>query len=256
MTLPDNGNSLLSVQVEAFDGPLDLLLDEVRQQNVAIEKIAMAPIVARFLEYVRTAAERNLNLDIEWLHMAATLIHWKSRSLLPADAMGEPAADPIRDSLVQQLQAHRKQAAEELSRRRALEHAQFSRVDERSLEAADPYEPEDSPFVSVWDLMQQARDLSRWVQEHRESHRQWKETLAVEKDEVTVSDMIDYLWARLGSVDVTLDGATLIHEQPCASRKANLFLGMLELVRDQQLQVEQSEFCGPVWLSRRSRENA
>ena len=129
MTLPANGNSLPSVQVEAFEGPLDLLLDEVRRQNVAIEKIAMAPIVARFLEYVRTAAERNLNLDIEWLHMAATLIHWKSRSLLPADAMGEPAADPIRDSLVQQLLAHRKQAAEELARRRALEHTQFSRVD-------------------------------------------------------------------------------------------------------------------------------
>ena len=104
--------------------------------------------------------------------------------------------------------------------------------------------------------MQQARDLSRWVQEHRESHRQWKETLGVEKDDVTVSDMIDYLWARLGSADVTLDGATLIHEQPCASRKASLFLGMLELVRDQQLQIEQSEFCGPAWLSRRSRENA
>ena len=94
MTLPANGNSLPSVQVEEFEGPLDLLLDEVRRQNVAIEKIAMAPIVARFLEYVRTAAERNLNLDIEWLHMAATLIHWKSRSLLPADATGEPQRTP------------------------------------------------------------------------------------------------------------------------------------------------------------------
>ncbi len=256
MTLPDNGNSLPSVQVEDFEGPLDLLLDEVRRQNVAIEKIAMAPIVARFLEYVRTAAERNLNLDIEWLHIAATLIHWKSRSLLPSDATAEPAADSIRDSLVQQLLAHRKQAAEELDRRRALEQAQFSRVDGEFREAPGPDAPEDSPFVSVWDLMQQARDLSRWVQEHRESHRQWKETLGVEKDAVTVSDMIDYLWARLGSADVTLDGATLIHEQPCASRKANLFLGMLELVRDQQLQIEQSEFCGPAWLSRRSRENA
>ncbi len=174
----------------------------------------MAPIVARFLEYVRTAAERNLNLDIEWLHMAATLIHWKSRSLLPADATVEPAADPIRDSLVQQLLAHRKQAAEELARRRALEQTQFSRMDGEFREAAGPDEAEDAPFVSVWDLMQQARDLSRWVQEHRESHRQWKETLGVEKDDVTVSDMIDYLWTRLGSAEATLDGASLIHEQP------------------------------------------
>jgi segregation and condensation protein A len=254
MTLPDNGNSLPSVQVEAFDGPLDLLLDEVLRQNVAIEKIAMAPIVARFLEYVRTAAERNLNLDIEWLHMAATLIHWKSRALLPADAMGEPA-DPMRDGLVQQLLAHRKQVAEELARRRAVEQAQVSRVGGEFREAAGPDEAEDSPFVSVWDLMQQARDLSRWVQEYRESYRQWKETLGVQNDDVPVSDMIDYLWARLGSTDVTLDGASLIHEQPCASRKASLFLGMLELVRDQQLQIEQREVFGPAWLSRRSRVN-
>ena len=252
MTLPDNGNSLPSVQVEAFDGPLDLLLDEVRRQNVAIEKISMAPIVARFLEYLRTAAERNLNLDIEWLHMAATLIHWKSRSLLPAEA---PAADPVRDGLVQQLLAHRKQVAEELDRRRAVEQAQFSRTGGKFREVGGP-EPEESPFVSVWDLMQQARDLSRWVQEHRENHRQLRETLGVEKDDVTVSDMIDYLWTRLGPAEATLDGASLIHEQPSASRKASLFLGMLELVRDQQLQIEQKEFCGAAWLCRRSRENA
>lgn len=255
MTLPDSGNPLPLVQVEAFEGPLDLLLDEVRRQNVAIERIAMAPIVARFLEYVGAAAERNLNLDIEWLHMAATLIHWKSRALLPSDATVKPAADPIRDSLVQQLLAHRKQAAEELARRRTIEQAQFSRVDGEFREALGPDTSEDSPFVSVWDLMQQARDLSRWVQEHRESRRQWKEPLGVEEDDVTVSDMIDYLWARLGSADV-LDGATLIHEQHCASRKASLFLGMLELVRDQQLQIEQNEFCGPAWLSRRYRQNA
>ena len=104
---------------------------------MAIEKIAMAPIVARFLEYVRTAAERNLNLDIEWLHMAATLIHWKSRSLLPRDASGEPQADPIRDDLVQQLLAHRKQAAEELARRRSLEETRFYGR-QRGIEDAGP----------------------------------------------------------------------------------------------------------------------
>src|SRR6185312_13971154 len=117
MTRPGSAASLPSVRWEQFEGPLDLLLDEVRRQNVAIETIAMAPIVARFLEYVRAAAERSLNLDMEWLHMAATLIHWKSRSLLPPEAGGQAQADPIRDGLVQQLLAHRRQAAQELARR-------------------------------------------------------------------------------------------------------------------------------------------
>ncbi|MEO8130207.1 MAG: segregation/condensation protein A [Bryobacteraceae bacterium] len=253
MTLPASASSLPSIQAEDFEGPLDLLLDEVRRQNVALEKISMAPIVARFLAYMRTATERNLNLDIEWLHMAATLIHWKSRSLLPSDAIAGPAADPIRDSLVQQLLAHRKQAAEELARRRALEQAQFSRMDGEFREAAGPGEPEDASFVSVWDLMQQARDLSRWVQEHRESHPQWKEPLGVEKDDVTVSDMIDYLWTRLGSPETKLDGASLIHEQPTASRKASLFLGMLELVRSQEIKLEQWEHFGSITIQKMAR---
>ena len=88
---PGSPGSLPSVQFQEFEGPIDLLLDEVRRQNVEIEKIAMAPIVARFLEYVGKASERNLNLDIDWLHMAATLIHWKSRSLLPSEPGGRGA---------------------------------------------------------------------------------------------------------------------------------------------------------------------
>ena len=68
MSPPGSATSLPSVQFRDFEGPLDLLLDEVRRQNVEIDKIAMAPMVSRFLEYMGTAAERNLNLDIDWLH--------------------------------------------------------------------------------------------------------------------------------------------------------------------------------------------
>jgi chromatin segregation and condensation protein Rec8/ScpA/Scc1 (kleisin family) len=64
VSLPAERASPPPVQVEYFDGPLDLLLDEVRRQNVPIEKIAMAPIVSRFLDYMETAADRSLNLDM------------------------------------------------------------------------------------------------------------------------------------------------------------------------------------------------
>ncbi len=63
-----------AVEWREFEGPLDLLLDEVRRQNVAIERIQMAPLVAHFLGYVQTARERDLNLEIEWLHTASILI--------------------------------------------------------------------------------------------------------------------------------------------------------------------------------------
>jgi len=111
-----------------FEGPLDFLLEEVRRQNVALERIQMAPLVARYSEYIRTARDRNLDLDIEWLHTAAQLILWKSRSLLPRDpASPRPAADAIRDELVEELRRHRERMAKELGTRLAGEQARLAR---------------------------------------------------------------------------------------------------------------------------------
>jgi chromatin segregation and condensation protein Rec8/ScpA/Scc1 (kleisin family) len=90
-----------SVREGKFAGPLDLLLAEVRRQRVAIEEVDLAPVVGRFLDYLRTAKAANMNLDIEWLHLAATLVHWKSRALLPVAPEGREApGDPVRDELV------------------------------------------------------------------------------------------------------------------------------------------------------------
>src|SRR5262245_40169283 len=106
MSPASSSSSLPRAEMETFNGPLDLLLDEVRRQNAAIEEIVMAPIVSRFLAYLAVAADRSLNLDIEWLHMAATLIYWKSQSLLPSETVRPDRKDPIRDQLVQQLLVH------------------------------------------------------------------------------------------------------------------------------------------------------
>jgi segregation and condensation protein A len=249
---PTSGASLPSVQWERFEGPLDLLLDEVRRQNVAIEQIAMAPIVSRFLDYMRTASERSLNLDIDWLHMAATLIHWKSRSLLPADGDGQKAEpDPVRDSLVQQLLAHRKEVAGELGRRRAVEEARISRPADGELrEGSDANRPQEVPFVTVWDMIQESREMARWVREHREERKLLVEVLWMDPEGVTVGEMIEYLRSKLSGRDLTLDGAELLQEQLTVSRRCCLFLGMLEMAREQQLQIEQKETFGPILLTR------
>lgn len=236
-----------SVRAAEFEGPLDLLLDEVRQQNVAIENIAMAPIVARFLDYVGTAAERNLNLDIEWLHMAATLIHWKSGALLPHEVTKDPQRDPVRDDLIQQLLAHRKQAADELARRRAVEETRFTRP------AAPDGSPEIPPeeaggFVSVWDLIHLARDLARWTEQHRADRLQWRESFDVEQDETMVSTMMDYLGGQLEVANGRLEGIGLLESQATASRRSCLFLGMLEMARERQIELQQEEIFGPIWL--------
>ena len=253
MALPTSASLPPPVQIPQFEGPLDLLLDEVRRQNVAIENIAMAPIVARFLEYVGAAAERNLNLDIEWLHMAATLIHWKSRSLLPRDASEDWQKDPIRDDLIQQLLAHRRQVADELARRRAVEETRVSRsaASDGTGSSEPAAEESDEPgFVSVWDLIQQARNLARWVEQQREDRRRWRESFGVEQDDVTVSEMMDYLRDQLAAADGGLDGAGLLESQATASRRSCLFLGMLEMARDRQVELQQDEIFGPILLTR------
>jgi chromatin segregation and condensation protein Rec8/ScpA/Scc1 (kleisin family) len=222
----------------------------VRRQNVAIEKISMAPIAARFLDYMRTAAERNLNLDIEWVHMAATLIQWKSRSLLPVDRTVPPNADPIREELVGQLLAHRQQAAQELGQRRSVEQARFTREPGREFTEKWEIEASGEPaFVSVWDLMQQARELGRWALEHRDDQRFAMQTLGIAGDEVTVSEMIDYLrvtLARAGGLPV--DGLGLMNGQTTGGRRCCLFLGLLEMVKEQEAKIEQCDVFGPIWL--------
>lgn len=244
---PGRPTSLPQVHTREFEGPLDLLLDEVRRQNVDIEKIAMAPIVSRFLDYMETAAECNLKLDMDWLHMAATLIHWKSRLLLPAEPAGMGERDPIRESLVQQLLAHRKQWGEELGNLRSREQGRISRfvcgVVEPTSESPDP------PLICVWDMIQQARELARWVEKHREEVTQ-RQSLRVERDDVTVSEMTEYLRKQVsGGEGGTVDGGRLLLKQPSPARRACLFLGMLEMAQTQQLQLEQQEAFGPLWLS-------
>jgi segregation and condensation protein A len=235
------------VQSEQFEGPLDLLLDEVRRQNVEIETLALAPIVSRFLDYVTEASSKNLNLDIDWLHMAAVLIHWKSQALLPANAE-RTGGDPIRDTLIQQLLAHRRQAAMELEQRRSLAARRFSRT-EGALAGDEPVQPREPSDVSVWDLVRQARQLAGWVVNYREAATPEPE-LRVEPDDVSVSEMMDYLRMQLPDGNTPIEGTRLLIEQTTPSRRACLFLGLLEMGRNGEVQVIQDEGFGPIWIRR------
>lgn len=245
MTRAGDPSSLPRIELEPFSGPLDLLLEEVRRQNVAIEDVELAPIVGRFLTYVRSASECSLNLDIEWLHMAATLIHWKSRSLLPSDRGEGSPADPVRDEIVQQLLAHRKSAAADLGRRRLEQENRFSRS-AHPTEAAEPVEAE---VVTVWDLIQQAREIAGWAQGYRESRSHQGLEFEVEPDEVTIAERMEYLRIRLAATEGAVDGSGLFNEQSNAAHRACLFLAMLEMVRDRELDMQQDQSFGVIWLT-------
>lgn len=235
---------------DSFDGPLDLLLEEVRRQRIAIEEVALAPLVARYLAYMEAAAAQQRPLDIDWILLAATLIQWKSRSLLPA-AAGNSARDPIRDEIVELLLAHRKQAAADLGRRRAAESGRLSRGADPSFQEEQPaQEQADPPFVSVWDLTQQARDLARWAAQQSRERRQWRQSFPPEEEAVTVAEMSEYLQAQFGDGSA-LDASALLAQQPTPLRRLYLFLAILEMARAQQLRILQEEAFASIGLTLR-----
>ena len=78
-------SSPLNFHLEQYDGPLDLLLDLIRKQQINIYDIPIAQITAQYLEYMQKALEMDIELSAEFVYMAATLIHIKSRMLLPRD---------------------------------------------------------------------------------------------------------------------------------------------------------------------------
>lgn len=239
--------SAASLPRDTFDGPLDLLLDEVRRQRIAIEEVALAPLVARYLAYMETAAAKQLPLDIDWILLAATLIQWKSRSLLPV--AGTSVRDPIRDEIVELLLAHRQQAAQDLGRRRSEEAGRLSHGGDPAFQEEAEFEEDlDPPFVSVWDLTQQARDLARWAAQQSRERRQWRQSFSREDEDITIAQMSEYLQARLTTGGTEIEASQLFAHEPNHLRRVYLFLAMLDMARDQQLRLLQTDAFAAIWL--------
>src|SRR5690348_8426019 len=148
------------VKLEAYEGPLDLLLDLIRKQQLNIYDIPIAQITQQNLDHLRLMEELNIDVAGEFILMAATLIYIKSRMLLPPDpdaAPEEQHEDP-RAELVQHLLEHEqfKNAAEMLQSKRMVEDATWSHpgIDEFT-------EAEDEPglAVSTFDLISVFREI-------------------------------------------------------------------------------------------------
>src|SRR6266851_581927 len=136
-----------SVRLDRFEGPLDLLLHLIKKNEVNIHDIPIALITAQYLDTIELLTELNLDLAGEFLVMAATLIHIKSKMLLPRPetAAGVEDDEDPRDALVRRLLEHQKfkAAAELLHEREQVRSAQWLRPDERVAEiAGDEYEAE------------------------------------------------------------------------------------------------------------------
>src|ERR1700738_2749426 len=179
---------------DVYEGPLDLLLDLIRKQDIDIYDIPIARITAQYLAYVEKLRELDVNVAAEFIYMAAVLIHIKSKMLLPRDpdALAGAEDDP-RAELVNRLIEHEKfkSAAQMLMQKQQLEDAVRSNPAIREFMEAEGAEPEIAADVI---------DLVKTFQQVLERIRS-KPILQVDEETVTVSQMIVYLRRRLSLED-------------------------------------------------------
>lgn len=236
-------DSPLNVHLEQYDGPLDLLLDLIRKQQIDIWDIPIAKITAQYLEYIDRAAALDMELSSEFIFMAATLIHIKSRMLLPKDPELEkisPEDDP-RHELVERLLEHErfKNAAEMLQQKRMIEENVWSNPQIQNF-LSDEEGPDLA--VTLFDLVktfEQVLDRAKNRPVYQLNH-----------EEVSVPDMIQYLKSLLKSKPRSerLSVVQLFEQQRSRRGMICLFLAILEMVKLQALVLVQKDAFGEIAL--------
>jgi segregation and condensation protein A len=222
-----------------YEGPLDLLLDLVRKQDIDIYDIPIARITAQYLAYVEKLRELDVNVAAEFIYMAAVLIHIKSKMLLPRDpaAASEEQEDP-RAELVNRLIEHEKfkSAAQMLMQKQQIEEAVRSNPAIREFIDAEGTEPEIAADVI---------DLVKTFQQVLERARS-RPMIQVDEETVTVSQMIEYLRRRLSLEERPLRLKEFLRNVQSRQALVCMFLAMLELVRLQAIQLRQDRLFGEI----------
>ena len=224
---------------DVYEGPLDLLLDLIRKQDIDIYDIPIAKITAQYLSYVEKMRELDVNVAADFIYMAAMLIHIKSKMLLPRDpdAPAEEQEDP-RSELVNRLLEHEKfkSAAQMLLQKQQIEDAVLTNPALKEFMEAEGAEPEIAADVI---------DLVKTFQQVLERIRT-RPVLDVDADTVTIGQMIDYLRRRLSIEDRPIWLKQLLLRMPSRPALVCMFLALLELVRLQAIQVRQERLFGEI----------
>src|ERR1700746_3026422 len=121
------------INIPMYEGPLDLLLDLIKKQEMSIHDIQISKITSQYLDYLHKLEELNVDVSAEFIYMAASLIYIKSKMLLPPDplASAEEQAEDPREELVQRLIEHEKfkNAAQLLYQKQQIEENVWSKPD-------------------------------------------------------------------------------------------------------------------------------
>ncbi len=228
------------INLPVYEGPLDLLLDLIRKQEMDIHNIPIAKITEQYLDYLHQIERLDIDVSADFIYMAATLIHIKSKMLLPVDPLlaGEEQQDP-RNELVHRLLEHEKfkNAAQLLYQKQQVEDHVWSQPD-KSLYGGDEVQGE--LVVSLVDLVktfQQVLERRKEVPKFELKH-----------DQVSIAQMMDRLRQRLVVTDEPI--SLIEFFETCETKNAMIIalLAVLEMVRMQAVLLVQSDLFEDIRL--------
>ena len=238
----------INLKLQSFEGPLDLLVHLIKKNRMNVYDIQISVVTKQYLDYLNLMQELNLDLASEFLVMAATLIHIKSKMLLPRPetATGDPedAEDP-RDALVRRLLEHQhfKAAAEMLHEKALLRGAQWARPDSRIEEiAGDEYEPEIE--VDLFSLLSAFKQVLERARE--------RPPVLLPPEEVSIESRIEQLLERLSETEAC-GFEDLFESDATRGDMIVTFLAMLEMIRLKLIRVFQQGGMGAIRVYKRAR---
>src|SRR5437868_3532767 len=237
-TAPGGGG--YKIRIPMYEGPLDLLLDLIKQQKMSIHDIQISLITAQYLEYLHKLEELNVDVSSELIYMAASLIYIKSKMLLPPDPLAsaeEQSADP-REELVQRLLEHEKfkNAAQLLYQKQQIEENVWSKPD-KSL-----YNDEGTEGELVVSLVDLVKVFQQVLERRKEVSR-----IELRHEQFSVAQMIAALRTQI--IASAENSVNLIQFfESCPSRHAMIvaFLAVLEMVKLQAVALVQEKQFGDI----------
>jgi segregation and condensation protein A len=228
------------INIPMYEGPLDLLLDLIKKQEMSIHDIQIAQITSQYLEYLHQLEKMDVDVSAEFIYMAATLIYIKSKMLLPPDPMADPedpTGDP-RTELVQRLVEHEKfkNAAQLLYQKQQIEENVWSKPD-KSL-----YNDEGTEQDLVVSLVDLVKVFQQVLDRRKEVSR-----IELRHEQFTVAQMVAQLRAQILASDTNSVNLVQFFEA-CPSRHAMIvaFLAVLEMVKLQAVALAQETQFGDI----------
>ena len=239
------------IHLPVFDGPFDLLLHLIRENQVDIYDIPIAQITDQYLAYLSAMEEMDLDIASSFLIMAATLLSIKAKMLLPSVANEDEEIEDAREELVHDLLEYMrfKEAAQSMAALHEASTKRIARPNEEDLyvhmfSRANPLDGKtlDDLQKAFWSVLNRA---------HKESDM----VLSIEREHITLRDKLDELYALISSAHQVVFFSRIFDS--CRSRMEMIvaFLALLELVRQKVIVAEQSENYGEIYLYAGELEN-